>query len=149
MVDHVEFASAFLVENPLGFWRETGRQRFSFLLGRYEPYTVTNEATKIAAGGAGASTGKKSTGVPLGTKAVVEAIHKPPQEGEIDGLTLGLPWNDQAHIEALVKKCGVQAEGFPRGLGCQFLGMIYTDLTPADPALERQESGRQSLAKET
>ncbi|KAE8217956.1 hypothetical protein CF326_g9291 [Tilletia indica] len=98
---------------------------------------------------AGASTGKKIAGVPLSIKAVFEAIHESPQEGEIDGLTLGLPWNDQAHIEALVKKCVVQAEEFAKGLGCQFFGMIYTDLTPADPTLERQEPGRQSLAKET
>ncbi|KAE8234909.1 hypothetical protein CF326_g27 [Tilletia indica] len=136
MVDHVEFASASLVENLLGFWRKTGQQRFGFLLGRYEPYTVTNEATEVAAGGAGAATGKKIAGVPLGIKAVVEAIHEPPQEGEIDGLTLGIPWNEQSHIEALAKKCVVQAEGFAKGLGCQFLGMIYTDLTPADPTFE-------------
>ncbi|KAK0554806.1 nuclear protein localization protein 4 [Tilletia horrida] len=135
MVDHVEFASAGLIENLLGFWRRTGQQRFGFLLGRYEPYTVTNEATTAAAGGAG-STGKKIAGVPLGIKAVVEAIHEPPQEGEIDGLTLGIPWEDQARVEALAKKCIDQAEGFAKGLGCQFLGMIYTDLTPADPTFE-------------
>ncbi|CAD6957303.1 unnamed protein product [Tilletia laevis] len=135
MVDHVEFASASLVENLLGFWRKTGQQRFGFLLGRYEPYTVTNEATEVAAGGAGA-TGKKIAGVPLGIKAVVEAIHEPPQEGDIDGLTLGIPWDDQARVEALAKKCVVQAEGFAKGLGCEFLGMIYTDLTPADPTFE-------------
>jgi len=135
MVDHVEFASASLIENLLGFWRKTGQQRFGFLLGRYEPYTVTNEATTMAAGGAGA-TGKKIAGVPLGVKAVVEAIHEPPQEGEIDGLTLGTPWDDQARVEALAKKCIDHAEGFAKGLGCQFLGMIYTDLTPADPTFE-------------
>ncbi|KAK0538689.1 nuclear protein localization protein 4 [Tilletia horrida] len=135
MVDHVEFASASLIENLLGFWRKTGQQRFGFLVGRYEPYTVTNEATTVAAGGAG-STGKKIAGVPLGIKAVVEAIHEPPQEGEIDGLTIGTPWEDQARIEALAQKCVSQAEGFAKGLGCQFLGMIYTDLTPADPTFE-------------
>ncbi|PWN53452.1 polyubiquitin-tagged protein recognition complex, Npl4 component [Violaceomyces palustris] len=100
MVDHVEFAHPNLIENILAFWRSTAVQRFGFLLGRYEPYPD----------------------IPMGIKAVVEAIHEPPQEGELDGLTLGVPWDDQPRIEKLAKRCGLQ-----------FIGMIYSDLTPSDP----------------
>ncbi|WFD42362.1 nuclear protein localization protein 4 [Malassezia psittaci] len=100
MVDHLEFASPSLIERMLEIWRKTNAQRFGFLLGRYEPYTE----------------------VPMGTKAVVEAIHEPPQQGEIDGLALGIPWQDQSRIEHLAKQCGLQ-----------IIGMVYTDLESADP----------------
>ncbi|WFD29368.1 nuclear protein localization protein 4 [Malassezia sp. CBS 17886] len=100
MVDHVEFAHPALIENLLEIWRQTNAQRFGFLVGRYEPYTK----------------------VPMGIKAVVEAIHEPPQHGDTDGLTLGLPWDDQARIEKLAGQCGMQ-----------IVGMVYTDLEAADP----------------
>ncbi|PWY97173.1 polyubiquitin-tagged protein recognition complex, Npl4 component [Testicularia cyperi] len=100
MVDHVEFAHPNLIENILGFWRSTASQRFGFMLGRYEAYPD----------------------VPMGIKAVVEAIHEPAQEGELDGLTLGVPWEDQPRVEKLAKSCGLE-----------FVGMIYSDLSPADP----------------
>lgn len=58
----------------------------------------------------------------MGIKAVVEAIHEPPQEGELDGLTLGVPWEDQPRVARLARSCGLQ-----------FIGSIYSDLTPADP----------------
>lgn len=100
MVDHVEFADPALIDNMLEIWRKTNAQRFGFLLGHYEPYPV----------------------VPMGVKAVVEAIHEPPQAGEIDGLTLGVPWDDEPRIEQLARDCGLQ-----------IVGMAYTDLEAADP----------------
>ena len=102
MVDHVEFSSPTLIEDILSFWRATATQRFGFLIGRYLPYDK----------------------VPMGIKAVVEAIHEIPQEGEIDGLNLGLPWDDDERINEMANDQGLQV-----------LGMIFTDLNqPKDSA---------------
>lgn len=109
MVDHVEFAQPSLVEGLLSFWRKTGLQRFGFLLGRYEPYTE----------------------VPLGIKAVVEAIHEPPQEGHADGVTIGMPWEDKARVEQLAQACGLQV-----------VGMIYTDLMAETADKAKQAAGK-------
>lgn len=108
MVDHVEFSTPDMIDNLLQFWRRTGMQRFGWLLGRYEPYTE----------------------VPMGIKAVVEAIHEPPQEGDLDGLRLGLPWEDQAKIESLAQMTGLQV-----------VGMVFTDLTP-DEDVEQAKVGK-------
>ncbi|WFD34001.1 nuclear protein localization protein 4 [Malassezia cuniculi] len=100
MTDHVEFAHPSIIEGLLDIWRKTNAQRFGFLIGHYEPYSD----------------------VPMGIKAVVEAIHEPPQQGDVDGLVLGIPWDDQERIQRLAESCGMQV-----------LGMIYTDLEAADP----------------
>jgi nuclear protein localization family protein 4 len=84
-----------LIDNFIHYWRATGCQRFGYLYGRYEPYTE----------------------VPLGIKAVVEAIYEPPQEDHMDGLALSLPWQEENAINEVGAACGLQP-----------VGMIFTDL---------------------
>lgn len=99
MVDHLEIASPDIIQRFLEAWRKTGLQRFGWLVGHYEPY---NE-------------------VPMGVKAVVEAIHEPPQQGELDGLSLGIPWEDEPRIKELAKDASTPL---------QIVGYIFTDLVP-------------------
>ncbi|KAJ9120365.1 hypothetical protein QFC24_005321 [Naganishia onofrii] len=102
MVDHVEFASPLLIEKFLNAWRRTGKQRFGLLLGRFKPYEK----------------------VPMGIRAVVEAIHEVEQEGEVDGLTLG---ENVKQEEETVRHV---AEACASDL--QIVGMVFTDLTPQE-----------------
>jgi nuclear protein localization family protein 4 len=99
MVDHLEIASTDIIDGFLKAWRSTGLQRFGWLLGRHEPYDK----------------------VPMGVKAVVEAIHEPPQEGELDGLSLGLPWEDEARVRTLAAYASTPLT---------IVGYIFTDLDP-------------------
>jgi len=99
MVDHLEIASTEIIDLFLKSWRSTGLQRFGWLIGRYEPYDE----------------------VPMGVKAIVEAIHEPPQEGELDGLSLELPWADESRIRSLAASASSPLT---------FVGYIFTDLDP-------------------
>ncbi|OCF41793.1 nuclear protein localization protein 4 [Kwoniella heveanensis CBS 569] len=100
MVDHVEFASPNIIDGILSAWRRTGTQRIAFLIGRHDKYEK----------------------VPMGVKTVVEAVWEPKQEGELDGLTVETPWEDEERVSEIAEWCDK---------GLQVVGMIYTDLTPS------------------
>ncbi|KAJ2777471.1 nuclear protein localization protein 4 [Coemansia javaensis] len=105
MVDNVKFASPDVVDRLVAFWRATRCQRFGLLYGRYD----------------------RSPDVPLGIKAVVEAIYEPAQAWEPDGVRVDLESDafarEAARADAAAAACGMRP-----------VGMIFTDLTPAADA---------------
>lgn len=98
MVDHVEFQESELINQFIDSWRTTGMQRFGYLYGYYKRYD----------------------NVPLGIKAVVEAIWEPPQHDEQDGLTMDM--------DQVVKEVE-DTDKLAREMGLERIGMIFTDLT--------------------
>ncbi|KAJ2048909.1 nuclear protein localization protein 4 [Coemansia sp. S16] len=107
MVDNVEFASSAIIDRLLSFWRSTRCQRFGFLYGRYD----------------------RSPDVPLGIKAIVEAIYEPKQGWEEDGIKIDVESED---FDNEVKR----ADAVANACGLKVVGMIFTDLEPTN------ESGR-------
>lgn len=89
MVDHVEFSHPRLIDDFLASWRNTGFQRFGWLIGKYDSYTDH---------------------VPLGIKAVVEYIYEPPQDGSIDGFQL-LEADVNARFKIIFQSMGLDVVG--------------------------------------
>lgn len=90
MVDHLEFADSFILNDFINVWRVSGVQRFGYLYGRYA----------------------KSEKTPLGIKAIVETIIEPPQHDELDGITL-LDWDQQEEkmVDQVANKFGLYKVG--------------------------------------
>ena len=108
MVDHCEFETHDMVDKYLKAWRNTGTQRFGWLIGYYAPYDQ----------------------VALGLKAVVTSIYEPAQQGFVDGVQVyylpGAPVTTdeskhaKSEFDQLQQLCSL--------LNLEIIGSITTDL---------------------
>lgn len=89
-VDHVEFEDPKMLDNFIGAWRATGRQRCGYLFGKYV---------------------QERSGIPLGISATVCAIYEPPQKGTVEDVVL-LKDPNEAAIDALAEALGLVRLGF-------------------------------------
>ncbi|KAJ2739069.1 nuclear protein localization protein 4 [Coemansia sp. Cherry 401B] len=105
MVDNVEFASPDVVDRLLAFWRASRCQRLGFLYGRYQ----------------------RLRSVPLGVSALVEAVYEPRQSRDQDGVHIDV---GSAELDAELAR----ADAVAAACGMELVGMVFTDLTPAEPA---------------
>ncbi|EPR79588.1 Protein involved in ER translocation [Spraguea lophii 42_110] len=87
MTDHVEFDNVKNIEHFLSFYRNTNRQRFGYLIGKYQPYDR----------------------IPLGRKARVVAIYEPEQESYPDGFIIKEEKNHS--LEYILKELELEVVG--------------------------------------
>ncbi|PVU89721.1 hypothetical protein BB561_005186 [Smittium simulii] len=113
MSDHLELAEAGIIERFLSWWRETGTQRFGLMYGKFEKYTK----------------------VPLGIKAVVEAIYEPQQTNMVDGLIVDI---ESPEFISEVSNVNSLAKSFD----LELVGIIFTDLTDDGSGLSKVEYKR-------
>lgn len=98
MVDHVEFTSQEAIARFLNNRGRNGVQKFGLLIGRYRPYEQ----------------------VPMGIKAVVEAVYEPKQEGLKDGVQLGEEFREEMkRVTEVARLCAKDL---------QIVGMVFSDM---------------------
>ena len=89
-VDHIEFEDPKMLDNFIGAWRATGKQRCGYLLGKYI---------------------REPSGIPLGIAALVSAIYEPPQRCTADDVVL-LKDNNEAAVDEIAASMGLVRVGF-------------------------------------
>ncbi|WUR03096.1 nuclear protein localization protein 4 (NPL4) [Vairimorpha necatrix] len=85
MVDHVEFDDSNMVQNFIRNWRDTRRQYFGILIGKYKNYDL----------------------VPLGRKALVSGIWIPEQENYPDGFVINDKFEDDFLLDTGLEILGM------------------------------------------
>lgn len=120
-VDHLEFEDSKILDNFIGAWRASGKQRCGFLLGKYV---------------------RENSGIPLGIGAQVCAIYEPPQRGSIEEVTL-LKDANEAKVDEICEKFGLVRVGFVwTALRVDAQRKIIPDRDPSQYVLTSQECVR-------
>jgi nuclear protein localization family protein 4 len=89
-VDHIEFEDPKMLDNFIGAWRATGKQRAGYLFGKYI---------------------REPSGIPLGIAAQVCAIYEPPQRGTAEDVVL-LKDQNEAMVDEIASSMGLVRIGF-------------------------------------